>query len=175
MAEDGQPKTAALAWIAMPAVGGPIAAHLLLDGPECPWLRAAGVFALAWACIFMFAPFFLLTRHGDVKKGQDYMDTATVVDRGLYAVVRHPQYLGYMLLATGFALLSQTWAAVLLAAVAIALLYATAVQEEKACRTKLGNAYQEYTARTPRFNAVGGFTRMLRRRGRDRRTTCEDA
>ena len=41
---------------------------------------------------------------GDEKT---YMQSGMVVDQGLYAITRHPQYLGYIFLACVFALLSR--------------------------------------------------------------------
>jgi hypothetical protein len=72
------------------------------------------------------------------------MQTGAVVDRGVYAITRHPQYLGYMLLACGFALLSQHWLAILLAAVCVTCFYLQAVSEEEYCLAQLGSAYERY-------------------------------
>ena len=69
--------------------------------------RAAGLVTLALACAFFFPPLFLLQRHGGAGAGQHPMQTNVVVDRGLYAIVRHPQYLGYILLVLGFICLFQ--------------------------------------------------------------------
>jgi protein-S-isoprenylcysteine O-methyltransferase Ste14 len=90
------------------------------------------------------------------------MQTDVVVDRGLYAVVRHPQYLGYILLGCGFALLSQHRVSVLLAVIAAVLFYAQAVAEERACLAEFGEPYARYCRRVPRFSVILGLFRLLR-------------
>lgn len=136
---------------------------------EDPYLRGVGVFVLMLAAAFIFAPFFLLRKHGRTADGMTYMGTRTVVDQGLYAITRHPQYLGYMFLACGFALLSQHCVAFLLAALGVTLFYFQAVTEERYCLVRLGEAYAHYLRRVPRFNVVLGIIRLLRRSKADRR------
>jgi protein-S-isoprenylcysteine O-methyltransferase Ste14 len=113
------------------------------------------------ASVFIFAPFVLLRKHGRTMPGETYMQTNMVVDQGLFAITRHPQYLGYMFLACGFALLSQHWAAALLATVAVTLFTVQAVKEEHYCLSQLGEPYRQYLERVPRFNLVLGIMRLL--------------
>ncbi len=72
-----------------------LVSQFLAQGDD-PYLRGTGVFVLLLAGVFIFAPFYLLTRHGRTKDDQTYMQARIVVDRGLYAIIRHPQYLGYI-------------------------------------------------------------------------------
>jgi len=137
---------------------------LLERGPNAP-LRIAGTALLLLSAVFMLAPFFQLHRHGGSQPGQSYMQTGAVVDRGLYGLVRHPQYLGYMMLAFGFVLLSQDWLALALAGVGVSGFYLQAVEEEKECLARFGQAYERYRRRVPRFNLVLGLVRRLRQGG----------
>jgi protein-S-isoprenylcysteine O-methyltransferase Ste14 len=91
------------------------------------------------------------------------MRTRTIVDQGLYAITRHPQYLGYMFLACGFALLSQHSQVFLLAALGVTFFYLQALKEERYCLARLGEAYSQYLRRVPRFNIVLGIVRLLQR------------
>ena len=93
---------------------------IILPAGENLYLRYTGVFILALAALFMFLPFYYLSKYGQAAKGESYMQSRQVVDRGLYAILRHSQYLGYMLLAGGFALLTQAWSPVVLALAACA-------------------------------------------------------
>jgi protein-S-isoprenylcysteine O-methyltransferase Ste14 len=124
-------------------------------------LRVVGAIVGALALPLMFLPFATLKRYGDVGPGETYMATRQLVDRGLFAVVRHPQYLGYMHLALSFALLSQRWYAVVLALGACSFLYLHAVREESVLRKRLGLDYQTYAARVPRFNLALGLWRVI--------------
>ena len=151
------------AWIAALATVGTIVLAEFLPRGDNAYLRGAGVCLLALAAVFIFAPFFLFRKHGRIEDGGSYMQTRTVVDRGLYSIVRHPQYLGHMLLACGFALLSQHWLVVVLAVVGITAIYVQGVEEERTCRARLGAAYGHYMQRVPRFNIILGVLRVLSR------------
>jgi len=123
------------AWIASVVVVSLIIITQFLPRGGNPYLRGAGVLVLLLGGVFIFAPFHLLTKYGRAEDGKPYMQANIVVDQGLYAVTCHPQYLGYMLLACGFALMSQHWITVLLAAAGLTFFYLQAVEEEKYCLT----------------------------------------
>jgi protein-S-isoprenylcysteine O-methyltransferase Ste14 len=154
------------AWIAAAATISLIIIIQFLPRGRDPYLRATGVFVLLLAGVFVFAPFYLLAKHGRRKDGQTYMQASIVVDRGLYAITRHPQYLGYTLLACGFSLLFQHWAVVLLAVVGATFFYLQAVREERYCLAEFGGPYEQYRQRVPRFNVILGIVRLLRGSGR---------
>jgi protein-S-isoprenylcysteine O-methyltransferase Ste14 len=160
-----------VAWLAALATLGTILVPQFLTRGDNADLRGAGVLLLALAAVLIFPPFFLLRKHGRIEDGETYMQTRAVVDQGSYSIIRHPQYLGYMFLACGFALLSQHTLAVLLAAAAVTLFYVQAVQEEAYCIARLGEPYQHYLQRVPRFNLVLGLLRLWRRR--HHRVVCE--
>lgn len=122
---------------------------------------AIGFLALPLA----FLPIFTLKRHGSPAPGESYMQTATVVDVGLFSVVRHPQYLAYILFMLTFGLLAQSALATVLSALAVALLYLTAILEERECSEKLGQDYLDYLRAVPRFNLPLGIVRRLGREG----------
>jgi len=154
----------ALDWAAVAAVAVLLVAQFLLPRGTTRWLSACGAGALLLAPVFIFPPFVTLARRGGVPPGRPYYETTRVVERGVFAIVRHPQYLGYILLAAGFALLSQhpvTW---VLAAIAITCLALYAAQEERECTRRLGQRYADYRRRVPRFNFVLGLARLLARR-----------
>lgn len=130
-------------------------------------LRLFGVAALLASLPFLFPPFALLKRHGAVPDGASYCDTTTVVDRGVYAVVRHPQYLGYTLLAVGFGCRLQNALTTALSVAVVVFLYVQAVREEQYCAARLGEPYRRYMECVPRFNfALGLFKYARARRGR---------
>jgi protein-S-isoprenylcysteine O-methyltransferase Ste14 len=141
-------------------VGGIIVTQYLPRG-NGPVLRGAGVCLLLLAGVFIFWPFYLLAKHGG-QDGDAHMQASYIVDRGLYAVTRHPQYLGYIFLACGFALLSQHWVALLLATVGSTFFWLQAVREERYCLARFGKPYERYRRRVPRFNAILGLVRSLR-------------
>lgn len=125
-------------------------------------LHILGTVALLLSPVFMFAPFYLLKKHGTVGEGVKFFETTRVVDRGVYAIVRHPQYLGYILLVLGFTLHSQHYLTAIIGAAAIALFYVQSIREERFCARQLGADYVAYMKRVPRFNVLAGSVRYLR-------------
>lgn len=107
-------------------------------------------------------------KHGRAESGRSYLGTTVVVDHGVYAVVRHPQYLGYMMFAGGFALLWQHWGTLLLAAVAVLGFDRQAIGEEAYCLARFGEPYAQYCRRVPRYNLAVGLSRLAREVKHDR-------
>jgi protein-S-isoprenylcysteine O-methyltransferase Ste14 len=152
------------AWIAaVVTVSLLIVTQILPQGSD-PCLRGIGVFVLLLASVFIFAPFYWLTKYGRADNDQSYMQANIVVDQGLYAITRHPQYLGYIFLTCGFTLLSQHWVTFLLAVIVTVSFYVQAVREEVYCLAQFGEPYARYQRRVPRFNIVVGVLKLLRGR-----------
>jgi protein-S-isoprenylcysteine O-methyltransferase Ste14 len=165
--DDCQPKPPKLfAWLASVVTVSLIIVTQFLPRDGDPYLRGTGVFVLLLSGVFIFAPFYLLTKHGGAKDGNTYMQARAVVDRGLYSITRHPQYLGYIFLACGFALLSQHWVAGLLTVAGATFFYLQAVREERYCLAQLGEPYEQYRRWVPRFNIVLGIMRLPRGGGK---------
>ncbi len=150
------------AWLASASMVLLILAVEFLPHGNHQVLRITGITLLLVAAVFIFTPFYLLSKYGNKQDGQTYMQAGEVVQQSLYALIRHPQYLGYMLLACGFTLLSQHWVAILLASVSIVFFYIQASQEERHCLDQYGEPYARYLQRVPRFNLILGIWSILR-------------
>jgi protein-S-isoprenylcysteine O-methyltransferase Ste14 len=127
-------------------------------------LHILGTIVLLMSPVLMFAPFYFLKRHGALGEGAKFFETTRVVDRGVYAVVRHPQYLGYMFLVLGFTLHSQNYLTAIVGGTAIVLFYVQSIREERFCARQLGAEYVAYMKRVPRFNILVGSIRYIIRR-----------
>jgi protein-S-isoprenylcysteine O-methyltransferase Ste14 len=149
------------AWIASVTMISLIILTQFIEQGKNAYLRYTGVFVLLLAGVFIFAPFFLLSRYGNVKDGQSYTEANKLVDKDLYAITRHPQYLGYMLFGCGFTLLAQNWIVLLLTAVCITCFYLQAIREEKYCLVRFGEPYKIYLQQVPRFNVLLGAIRLI--------------
>jgi protein-S-isoprenylcysteine O-methyltransferase Ste14 len=156
----------ALWWVAAIATVATFVAYLVVERGTDGALRIAGVVVLLLAPLFFVPPFFLLQKHGRVETGQSYSFTTRVVDRGVYGVVRHPQYVGYALLAIGFAMRTQHIVSWALAVLAVAFFYLQALKEERFCVRQLGAEYAAYMKQVPRFNFVAGLLRYLTRKAK---------
>jgi protein-S-isoprenylcysteine O-methyltransferase Ste14 len=122
--------------------------------------------ALIWlSAIFGWLPVLTFRRLGRVPKGRSYMETTVLVDRGVYAIVRHPQYLAGVLLGVGLSLIAQHWLVGALGAVVVAVSYTGTYPEETRLLRKFGEEYREYAKQVPRLNFVWGLVQAMRRRG----------
>jgi protein-S-isoprenylcysteine O-methyltransferase Ste14 len=135
----------------------------VVDGRRWEPLRylapVVGVIGFGLICAAMFT----LHRRGGREPGGSYMQATRLVDRGPFAVVRHPQYLGYICLNVTFVLISQRWPIIALGSLATALFCLVALREEELLIEKFGREYREYTRRVPRFNMVLGLVRAALR------------
>ena len=59
--------------------------------------------------IFGMLPIFEFRKKGKVKKGKSYIYTTKIVDTGIYSIVRHPQFITWILWAIAGMLIFQHW------------------------------------------------------------------
>jgi protein-S-isoprenylcysteine O-methyltransferase Ste14 len=71
--------------------------------------------------------------------------------KGVYAMSRHPMYLGFFLAYAGIGLVCASWLFLLCALVWILSMHFMAVEEERILLAKYGDPYQRYMNRTPRW------------------------
>lgn len=74
-----------------------------------------------------------------------------IATTGIYARVRHPQYLGFILVMVGFLVEWPTLVTLLMFPILVRMYIGLARREEKAIGTELADAYGEYAAITPAF------------------------
>jgi len=128
-------------------------------------LSISGWVVCAFGMVLVMAPIVMFPRRGGVPKGKSFVKTTRLVDTGIYAVIRHPQYTGgiyVMFLPT--LLLYPHWLFGLLGAVGAVLTYLTIGEGDKLLVEKFGDDYTEYKKRVPGMNFVAGIIRLLRRR-----------
>ena len=121
---------------------------------------------VAWASgmVLVMAPIIIFPRRGGVARGKAFVHTTRLVDTGIYAVVRHPQYLGGIL-AIFFAtpLLYQHWLFIVLGIPGTMLVYLGARQEDRRLIAKFGDDYKNYSQKVPRMDIFTGIIRLARR------------
>ena len=75
----------------------------------------------------------------------------TLVTSGIYGVIRHPSYLGLLVMVLGWGLAFRSWVGVLLTVLMVLPLVARMRAEERLLRTQFGAEYDAYCARTARL------------------------
>jgi protein-S-isoprenylcysteine O-methyltransferase Ste14 len=113
--------------------------------------------------IFGMLPTFEFRKKGRVKRGKSYIHTTKLVDTGIYSIVRHPQYVTFILWAIAGMLLFQHWIIILLGIPVIPLTYVDLIKADKDAIEKFGDDYKKYMQKVPRANFILGIIRYLRR------------
>jgi protein-S-isoprenylcysteine O-methyltransferase Ste14 len=103
-------------------------------------------------------------KKGGAPKGKNIIHTTVVVDSRIYAVVRHPQYLGFILFVLALVLMSQHWLSVFSGVVGSALFYKDVLREEQMSIEKFGDDYKRYMQKVLRMNLLLGIIRLRRMR-----------
>lgn len=113
--------------------------------------------ALAWAGVVLFLlgsalrlwPVYVLGHRfsGLVTIQKEH----TLETRGIYAVIRHPSYLGAIVLSLGWSLAFRSGVGVILTALMVATLLGRIKAEERLLASQFGEAYDAYRARTWRL------------------------
>ena len=126
-------------------------------------LRYVGGAILVVGFILIILPRFIFRSKGKPEKGKDWTDTTIVVDTGIYAVVRHPLYLGWLFMYVALILLSQHWLTAIIGIPGMACVYLISRQEDQHLIEKFGDGYKHYMQKVPRMNLLVGIIRLVRR------------
>jgi protein-S-isoprenylcysteine O-methyltransferase Ste14 len=131
------------------------------------WLKWPGYVLWFGAAVLGVLPIIIFRRRGGVRRGSSYVETGKLVTDGLYAVVRHPQFLALIYLGLAGALLTPHWATIAAAVVIGAASYAAMLASDRELVEKFGDAYRKYMARVPRAALLLGLLRRIKRGGAD--------
>lgn len=77
--------------------------------------------------------------------------TGTLARSGPYARIRHPQYVGFVLILTGFLFQWPTILTLAMYPILVVMYWHLALSEEREVEAELGDVYREYAAQVPRF------------------------
>ena len=136
----------------------------LLEPDFYPASFIAGWVVWAIGMVLVMTPIVMFPRRGGVPKGKSFVHTTQLVDTGVYAVVRHPQYLGGILsLFIATLLFYPHWLFAVLGIPGAIVLYWSAGEEEKDLMERFGDDYRTYMERVPRMNLILGIMRLWKR------------
>lgn len=120
---------------------------------------------IIWALgmVLVMSPFIMFPRKGGVAKGKSFVNTTKLVDTGIYAIVRHPQYTGgiYAIFITTL-LWYPHWIFGILGVIGTFSIYMGCREEDRRMIEKFGEAYQAYMKRVPGMNFIVGLVRFIR-------------
>lgn len=84
-----------------------------------------------------------------------------LIERGIYGIVRHPMYLGAMVIFLSWIFFLPHWVVLLISSVNIAIVYWFILHGEHRNIEKFGSAYRRYMEAVPRINLLVGLLRRV--------------
>jgi protein-S-isoprenylcysteine O-methyltransferase Ste14 len=117
---------------------------------------------VGWIIFGVGAFFYVLSVFTLRRKG-----VSNIVDSGVYGIIRHPMYLGAMLMFFSHIFLGQNWIVAIGTIVAIACCYLIILSGDQRNIEKFGDDYRHYMEKVPRMNPLLGIIRLLQRRKRE--------
>jgi alpha-beta hydrolase superfamily lysophospholipase/protein-S-isoprenylcysteine O-methyltransferase Ste14 len=155
-------------WIATGLVIGQVVLLIVLGAGEIALLRYLGFVLWALAAVFGWLPVYQLKRRGGVAPGDSYVKTTRLVDTGLYAIVRHPQFVAWPIMSVALAFVSQHPIVIVMGAVAFVSACLDFGKIEVRNVDKFGDEYRRYMEQVPGWNFVAGLWRWTNRTARTR-------
>ena len=105
-----------------------------------------------------------LKRKGNLQKGGDFTATTVVVKHGIYSAVRHPLYLGWLLMYPAAMAVSQHWLIAVLGVIGMVSIDQITRAADDQLVEKFGTEYEAYKEEVPRLNVILGIIRKFKRR-----------
>ena len=131
---------------------------------ELGFLVYIGYALWALGAIFGIVPIIQFRLKGGVEKGKSYVQTKRLVTTGLYAIVRHPQYIASIIISMALVCMSQHWVVIVLLLPPIVLTYIDTRRADKALVIKFGEEYELYQKEVPRMMPLYGILKLLIRK-----------
>jgi protein-S-isoprenylcysteine O-methyltransferase Ste14 len=142
-----------------------VGVYLLSDVNQIELFAYAGVVLYVIAgIVFGLLPVIEFQRKGKVREGKSYIHTTQLVDTGIYSIVRHPQYVTFILWSIAGILLFQHWIIIVLGIPIMPLTHVDLIRADKDALEKFGSAYKAYMKKVPRANFLLGILRRLLRK-----------
>ena len=132
--------------------------------PIFPFLIIVGWVNLILGLTFIFLAMGFLRFTGRVEKGRDFTHTTTLVTDGIFAIVRHPLYLGWLLLYPAVIFLSQKWLVTIMGFLGSICMVQIARLDDESLIEKFGDPYISYLESVPRLNFFKGTLKLLKKK-----------
>ncbi|MFX1316054.1 MAG: methyltransferase family protein [Promethearchaeota archaeon] len=116
-----------------------------------------GYIIWGFSLYFGLISFWTFKKRGGVQKGKSYVHTTELVEKGPYAIIRHPQYFGGILFTISITLWTQLWLSLILSIIIVVLTYQWTYVEDKKLIDKFGENYNRYKEKVPRLNPILGI------------------
>lgn len=116
--------------------------------------------------VLLFLPMFIFRSKGKVIKKSNWTETTVLVDTGIYSIVRHPLYLGWLFMYFAIVFWSQHYLTIIIGGAGVICVYLISRQEDQQLIKKFGDDYLDYMKKVPRMNFLLGIVQLIRRRNK---------
>jgi protein-S-isoprenylcysteine O-methyltransferase Ste14 len=127
-------------------------------------VRNVGWIVLWISAILGWLPILELRRKGKVPRGKSYVHTTRLVTTGVYAIVRHPQFLAGILLSLALMLIAQHWTVVMLSIPVVITFYVGVMEGDRSGVEQFGDDYEHYMQKVPGINLPKGLVGLVHRK-----------
>jgi protein-S-isoprenylcysteine O-methyltransferase Ste14 len=146
-----------------------------LETPEpIEWLQMVGWGTGATGIILIALALITLHVRGQPENGQGVAHTRVLVETGIYALVRHPLYLGWILVYAAVMAIGQYCLTLLFGILGIGCVSLVCKQEDRRLVQRFGPSYEAYRNSVPALNLPAGLVRWIRRRRKARPIKAHD-
>jgi len=118
-----------------------------------------GLIIIGWIILGIGALFVVLSIVTLRRKG-----ISKIIDSGVYSIVRHPMYVGGMVMFFSHIFFGQNLIVVISTIIAIVCCYLIILSADQRNLEKFGDDYKRYMQKVPRMNFLLGSIRLLRHR-----------
>ena len=127
-----------------------------------------------WVFIILFMivgslPRQAFKKYGEIEKGKSHIYTTKLVDKGIYAIIRHPYWLCWIFLSISVTLMSQHWLMVIFAVLIFWMVYGETYFLDKGLIEKFGDEYKDYKEKIPRMNLIMGLIKYVKRNYKEKK------
>lgn len=117
---------------------------------------------LGWGFMVLFIvivslPKAAFKKYGETEKGTSYFYTTKLVDKGIFAIIRHPYWLCWIILSISLTLLSQHIIMITLTLITVPIIYLETFSLDKGLIEIFGEDYRRYKKKVPRMNLILGI------------------
>ena len=119
---------------------------------------------LQWPGMVFFLLGAVLLAASVIQQGKN--KAAELMTDGVYGVVRHPLYLGAMLLFCAMFCFMPTWLMSMLSFINVGVIERFVEKEEEGNWAKFGEDYERYAEAVPRYNLIVGLVRRIKEKNK---------
>ncbi len=127
-------------------------------------LLGIGWILLIPSFLLLTLPANILRKYGNAPEEESWVHTISLVNRGAYAIIRHPLYLGWIMMSLALVLVSQYWLSAFLSGIIFPLVLTEIHREDEFNEIKFGQEYSRYQQDVPMLNVFAGLWRCYARR-----------